>query len=275
MAYHDPELNGNLPMIHEVRSVLGYHGNALQRYQELISDREIVSPQIWRLLNVRFLLTNVESVPIAGATRVVGPVTNAAGSIVYLFRLPGDNPVAWVTPVAVKAPDDQALATVRDPRFDPVRAAIFDTAARVPVDSNVRTLPAPLPLTVTATRYDPGHMTFRLSGPAPAKATLVVSENFYPGWAATVDGRPTPTARADYTLIGVPLPEGALSVDLVFRDPALPRGTWITCVALLVSLIWLGVAPARDRRPLTTASQGRLVERATASPERPNAARPG
>ena len=92
--------------------------------------------------------------PIAGATRVVGPVTKRRGSIVYLFRLPGDNPVAWVTPVAVKAPDDQALATVRDPRFDPVRATIFDTAARVPVDSNVRTLPAPLPLTVTTT-----HMT--------------------------------------------------------------------------------------------------------------------
>ena len=89
-------------------------------------------------------------------------------------------------------------------------------------------------------------MTFRFSRPAPAKATLVVSENFYPGWAAT--GRPTNAdGRADYTLM-VPLPEGALSVDLVFRDPTLPLGTWITCAALLVSLAWLGVALVRDRR---------------------------
>lgn len=87
VAYHDPELNGNLAMIQGVRSVLGYHGNELRRYDELIADRQIGSPQIWRLLNVRFLLTNVDSVPISGATRVVGPVTNAAGSIVYLYRL--------------------------------------------------------------------------------------------------------------------------------------------------------------------------------------------
>ena len=239
-AYHDPELRGNLPMIHGVREVEGYHGNELRRYDELIADRQIGSPQIWRLLNVRFLLTNVDSVPIPGATKVVGPIKNAAGSTVDLFRLPGDNPVAWVTPIAVRAPDDQALVTVQDPRFDPLRAAIFDTSAHVPVESNVSALPEPLPVTVSATRYDPGHMTFKLSAPAPAKATLVVSENYYPGWSVTVDGHAAQVGRADFTLIGVPLPTGATTVDLEYHDPALPLGEKITFAALLVTVVWLG-----------------------------------
>jgi len=247
VAYNDPELGGNLAMVHGVRLARGYDGNELLRYDQLIADRQILSPQIWRLLNVRFLLINVDSVPIPGATKVVGPIKNAAGSTVSLFRLPGDNPSAWVTPVAVAAPDAQALATVQDPRFDPVRAAIFDTSARVPVESNVTTLPPALPVTVSATRYDPGHMTFKLSAPAPAKSTLVVSENYYPGWTATVDGHPAATGRADYTLIGVPLPAGASTVDVQFNDPAFPTGEKITFAMLIVTLAWLAWALVSGR----------------------------
>jgi hypothetical protein len=248
VAWHDPEFSGNLPMVHGVREAEGYHGNELRRYDNLIADREMGSPQIWRLLNVRFLLTNVDSVPIPGATKVVGPIRNAAGSSVTLYRLPGDNPVAWVTPVAVRAPDEQSLATVQDPRFDPLRAAIFDTSAHVPAATDVKALPEPLPVTVTSTRYDPGHMTFKLSAPAPASASLVVSENYYPGWTATVDGHPAPTGRADYTLIGVPLPTGATTVDLEFHDPALPLGEKITFAMLIVTVAWLGLTLVR-RRP--------------------------
>jgi len=244
-AYHDPELGGNLPMIHGIREVEGYHGNELRRYDNLIADREVGSPQIWRLLNVRFLLTNVDSVPIPGATKMVGPIKNAAGSMVTLFRLPGDNPVAWVTPIAVRAPDEQSLATVQDPRFDPVRAAIFDTSAHVPAATNVSVLPPPLPLSVTATKYEPGHMTFKLSAPAPASASLVVSENYYPGWSATVDGHPAQTGRADYTLIGVPLPTGATTIELQYHDPALPLGEKITFAMLIVTFAWLGMTLVR------------------------------
>jgi membrane protein YfhO len=249
---HDAEYMGNALMIHGIRQVMGYHGNEIRRYDELLDhdngNRDVANPQIWRLLNFRYLLTNVDSVPLNGVRRVVGPVTNAAGSTVYLYRLPGDNPPAWVTPVAVKAPDDQTLATVRDPRFDPTRAAIFDTAARVSAARDVRTLPPALPETVSVTRYDPGHMTYQLSGPAPACAALVASENYYPGWTATVDGKPAPVGRADYTLIGVPLPAGARTVDLVYHDPAFPTGVKITLLGILIGLGWLIVAWALDRR---------------------------
>ena len=247
MATGDAELEANMPMMYGIRQVRGYHGNEMGRYDEMLDRaegyRDEFNPQVWRLLNIRFLLTNVDSIPVQGATRVAGPLRDAAGSTgICLFRLPGDNPVAWVTPLAVKAPDDAALVTVKDPRFDPLRAAIFDTAANVPVSPPPRALPDPLPVSVTATRYDPGHMTFKLSAPAPAKATLVVSENYYPGWKATVDGKAAPAARVDYTLIGVPLAAGATAIDLTFHDPALPTGERITFAALLVALAWLAVA---------------------------------
>src|SRR6185437_7651247 len=135
------------------------HGNQIHRYDELLGRddgyRRVMSPQTWRVLNVRYLLTNVGNVQFPGLQLVVGPVKDASGTTVYLYRLPGDNPAAWVTPVSVKAPDDQALATVIDARFDPTLAAVYDTAAPV-TGQRVQKLPPPLGIAVTATRYDPG-----------------------------------------------------------------------------------------------------------------------
>lgn len=250
---HDADLEGDALMVHRVRQLLGYHGNQIHRYDALLGReggdyRRLGDPKVWALLNVRYVYTDLDSLPVPGARKVVGPVRDAAGSMVSLFRLPGDNPAAWVAPLAVKAPDDQALATIVDPRFPPLVAAIFDTAAQVPVTVNPTSLPAPLALTATVTRYDPGHITVALSGPAPAASTLVVSENMYPGWSATVDGRAAAIGRADYTLIGVPLAAGSRTIDLVYRDPMTGTGVAITAIAAVVALLWLAVGVrASDR----------------------------
>ena len=219
----DADLEYDGLMVHKIRLVTGHHSNELRRYDVLIDkdggERRVFDPKVWALLNVRYLYTDLDSLPMPGARKIVGPVRDAAGSMVSLYRLPGDNPAAWVVPLAAKAPDDQALATILDPRFSPLRAAIFDTAARVPVTLNPTSLPPPLTVTANVTRYDPGHITVALSAPAPAGATLVVSENEYPGWSATVDGHPSAIGRVDYTLIGVPLTAGSRTVDLVYTDP--------------------------------------------------------
>jgi hypothetical protein len=235
-------------MVHGIRDVLGYHGNQLGRYDELLEGgRQIANPNFWALSNSRYFLTNADSLPIPGATRVVGPVRNAAGTTEYLFRLPGDNPIAWLAPVIVKAPDDQVLSTILDPRFDVRRAALFDTGATVTART-VSALPAPLEGKVTASLYAPGRMTLVLDAPAPAGAALVVSENYYPGWKATVNGQPAKVGRADFTLIGVELPTGARTVELSFDSAPYHTGKTVTLAALALSaLLWLGGAFAERR----------------------------
>src|SRR5689334_19257188 len=134
-------------MTHRIRTVLGYHGNQLGRYNDLLGidegGRQIANPNLWALTNARFFLTNADSLPIPGAQRVVGPTRDAAGTTVYLYRLPGNNPFAWLAPVIVQAPGDQILSTVLDPRFDVRRAALFDTGSTVTAKS-ISALPDPL-----------------------------------------------------------------------------------------------------------------------------------
>jgi hypothetical protein len=250
-ARGDPFLNYDALMVNRVRLMAGEHGNELRRYEALIGldqgPRALFNGQLWRLLNVRFLLTNLTPLPLPGSQLVAGPVRDGVGTNLYLYRLPGDNPGAWVTPVSVKAGDEQTLATVLDQRFDPTLAAVYDTAAPV-TGQHIDKLPPPLGITATATRYDPGHMTFHLDKPAPAGASLIVSENFFRGWSATVDGHPTAVGRADYTLIGVPLSAGATTVDLEFHSRADSVGLMVTFAAATLALLWLAAVAVLDRR---------------------------
>lgn len=248
----DPNITGDGLMSHHVRNVLGYHGNELARYDRLAGKErgfdQIGNPNFWELTNARFILTNVDSLPLVGATRVVGPARTAAGTTVYLYDLPGEQPFAWVAPLIVKAPDDAVLATVLDPRFRVRSAALFAPDAPVRAVADVQSLPEESPIRVTTTSYAPGDISMTLSAPAPAGSALVVAENFYPVWKAEVDGRRATAARANYTLIGVELPAGARSVRLRFESPAYDSGKKITLIALALALIALGAGVVVDRR---------------------------
>jgi hypothetical protein len=260
----DPMFDGDGLMVHGVRLVLGYHGNELGRYQLLAGksqDRDydlrlILSPMFLRHENVRYLYTDVDeatlqqmfaSLKLGAFVKVAGPAQNAAGTTVYLYRIPGDNPVAWLAPGFFKATDQQSLATVLDSTFDPTRVAILDTSSKI-VAPQITSLPAPLGISVGATNYRPGDISLQLAAPAPAGAALIVSENYFPGWKGTVDGKVAPLDRAQYNLIGVQLPAGARSVNLHFDDPAYETGKTVTIVAIVLSLALAGLGLVRLRQ---------------------------
>jgi uncharacterized membrane protein YfhO len=97
-------------------------------------------------------------------------------------------------------------------------------------------------------RPAPSAIVVRLDAPAPEGAALVVSENWYPGWTAAVDGREVPTGRADYSFIGVPLPGGAREVRLTFEEPAYGTGKAITLAALALTGLIAVFGVVRERR---------------------------
>ncbi|HUR00435.1 MAG TPA: hypothetical protein VM166_13350 [Gemmatimonadaceae bacterium] len=254
-AQPDVFLTGDGLMGHGIRTVWGYHGNQIGRYNALTGyngeTSRVLSPNVLQLTNTRYFLSNAPSVPfLPNATLVKGPVRNATGDSVYLYKLAAENPYAWVTPVAVKAPDEQVAATLLNPRFDVTRAALFDSSAPVQAAAAVAALPAPLTLKATVRSYQAGKVRIELSEPAPAGASLIVSENYYPGWIATVDQKPAAVGRADLSLIGVELPTGGKIIDLVFTSPAYERGKVMTWLAIALGLLMLGGGWWRDRSRL-------------------------
>jgi hypothetical protein len=240
--------------VHGIRSVTGYHGNEIGRYRQLErsgvgpngTTPATLSPAFWRHENTRFLYTNAP-VPDSQLTLLVGPVKNSSGSTVYLYRLPGDNPYAWVATAMTRASDADVHGAVLDPRFDPQRIAVFDSAAPLAITPPTA-LPAPSAITASTSSYGPGRASLVLSAPASAGSALVVSENYFPGWRASVDGRPVPVYRADFNLLGLALPTGATRVELTFHDPGVDTGSMITVTALILAALAVGAGIFQERK---------------------------
>ena len=271
----DRAFTGDKLMVQGLRIPKGYHGNELGMYQDLLGPDTALTDlrsEFWKHENVRYWYSNLDTASMAKISAqlggqpfalLAGPTRSAAGSTVYAYKLPGDNPLAWVTSGMTKAPQNLAAATVLDPRFDQRTVAIVDTSATSIQAGPIQTLPPAATIGVRVTNYAPGAIDLTLDAPSVAGQALVVSENYFPGWSATADGKPATVALMDYNLIGVALPAGTKNVSIRFIDAAYEKGKVVTWIALLLSIVlWIGgwladrrrAAPAPAAAPVAAAA---------------------
>jgi len=224
----------------QIREVLGYQGTELHRYDELMGGKNewknAGNPAVLRLVAAKYVVLGQ---PV-GATPMltqVGdrPLQTHQGGQAYLYRFNGSDPYSYVVPTAVKIADDQALAVISDPRsgFDPRKAILVPADSKVGLDpKDVRALAPADSTKVTVERSADDVIRLALGTPAPANSYLFVSENFYPDWRATVDGKPADVLRAQFSLMAVPLTAGARSVELRVDPASYGTFRWVTFAAL-------------------------------------------
>ncbi len=234
----------NFLSLADVRSEMGYSGTEIHRYDELLGrqgdSRDLLfHPTIMRLLAVRYVIQGqrIEPPPQLAAVDTV-PFASQEGPA-YLYRYLDADPFAYLVPMAIKVADPQQVAVMTDARFDPRRFLLLPADAPLG-ETTISRLPDPIPTAVTVTPVRAGAYRAELAAPAPAGSFLFLSENWHPGWSATIDGRPAAVLRAQHTLIGVPLEAGARTIELVFRDAKYPTGRAITLVTLFVLLGMVG-----------------------------------
>jgi hypothetical protein len=195
---------------------------------------------LWNLLAVRFVVLP-DTQPIPGYHRVLGPVTTGAGRTAYLYEADTVPPYLRVVPAAAKGDTDQIVPTLIDPRLDFNRIVLFDrTEAINPLP--VTEMPAPSPSRATFAHWSPGRMSIAIDPAPPQDSYLLIAENWYPDWHATVDGQPTTALRGDQTFLTVPVKAGARQVELQFSSRYFALGKLITMASLLLLLVWAGVA---------------------------------
>ncbi|HEY4721936.1 MAG TPA: YfhO family protein, partial [Anaerolineae bacterium] len=57
---------------------------------------------------------------------------------------------------------------------------------------------------------------------------LVLTDAYYPGWTATIDGQPTNIERADVMFRAVKVPAGPHRVELRYEPQSFRIGMWVT-----------------------------------------------
>jgi len=75
---------------------------------------------------------------------------------------------------------------------------------------------------------------------------LVLADAWDPGWRARVDGASVPVLRANIAFLGVALPAGHHTVELVYRPAEVSRALALSAVGLLAVA---GLALTGRRRP--------------------------
>jgi hypothetical protein len=74
----------------------------------------------------------------------------------------------------------------------------------------------------------------------PTDGLLVLSEIYYPGWQATVDGLTTPIMSVDYALRGIQVRAGQNRVEVSYQPVTFILGALISVITLSI-LIALGI----------------------------------
>jgi hypothetical protein len=241
---------GDLLMRHEVPLVLGYSGVELGAYDELLGGRNEwrylrSSINLWQLLAIRYVVLP-ESTSLPGYHRVLGPVTTATDRAAYLYEADTAPPYARVVPAAVKGDPGEIIPTLINPRLDFGRLVLFDR--NEPVNPlPVVEMPAPSPSRAIVTQWAPGRIAITLDPPPPAGSYVLIAENWYPDWHATVDGQAAPVLRGDHTFLTVPVAAGSKRVELAFSSRHYARGRLVTWASLLLLAAWAGAGLASRR----------------------------
>lgn len=242
--------------MHGLDIIAGHHPNDLARYRMLLGlqgsqgrGANTAHPNVLRMMNVRYVV--LSGTPADGDSRVLSTGQGRYGAeVVFAYDGLGR---AWIADeVTVLEDDEAALARILADEFDPAREAI---------------VPAPLAAAgalggrgsgpVEWVRYEPDERELRVSTTGPA--LLVVSENWFPGWVAEVNGEPAEVHRANLTLQAVRIPAaGEHTVTMRFTAPTVRRalrisvGAAVVVLALLASSHLRGLAGRLRRRDAAT-----------------------
>jgi hypothetical protein len=147
---------------------------------------------------------------------------------------------AFVIHQAVLASDHQdAWDRVHQPGFDPAAAVVLEGGRSLDLEVSEQAQ-------VRVLRYEPDRVVIEVN--SPAEGYLFLSDPFYPGWRAEVDGEPAEILRANYAFRAVAVPGGQTQVIMAFRPGTWFVGLGISALTALALLVLAGAALLRRRQ---------------------------
>ncbi len=191
-----------------------------ERYRQAIESR---SSPLYTFLNVKYSITQKGASPgegyllaFDGDPRVDIYRTTAfpRAFIVYRSQVVADHESAW--------------AAIQAPGFDPADTVVVEGGKALEGDASEGR--------AAITSYSLN--AIGLEAEAASEGYLVLSEVYYPGWRAYIEGSEVPLLRANYAFRAVYLEPGSHEVRLVFVPTSWKVGLLVGAATWLVLLFW-------------------------------------
>ena len=228
------------------KSVGGYHAAKLRRYQEMI-DHHIAKEMQAAYQEVATAGGQMDSVNAAKF-----PVLNMLNTKYFIFpagqqgqTVPIENPYtfgnAWfIDKIQYVNNANEEIDAIG--QVDLQQTAIVDSKFKEALKGVNEGYKDSLS-TIRLTSYEPNQLVYETS--SPQGGIGVFPEIYYPGWTATIDGKPADIARADYILRAMNVPAGKHTIEMRFDPQSLhiTEGIAYGAMALLlvgvIILIWI------------------------------------
>jgi|GEM_PF-4690416 len=133
--------------------------------------------------------------------------------------------------VTVQPTEDDVVAAMKTTDFNPRLSAVIETDRRLNIEGR-----SAIPIeSVEITSYKDQQVTLNVS--APRKSLLVLSDTYYPGWKAYIDGKEVEIYKTNLALRGVLIEEGEHSVEFAYRPDSFRIGLYISIISLIGALL--------------------------------------
>ena len=231
------------------KSIGGYHPAKLGRYQDLINNC-IVSEIQNISKEVGAAHKSISEINFAK----VSPVLNMLNCKYFIFSVGNGQEAAFPNAAAygnawfvnqiqfVASPNEelQALKQI-DPRTVAIADKQFQNVLAGKSDQVTDSLS-----TVKLVKYEANELHYETN--SSTGGIVVFSEIYYPGWKATIDGKPLALGRADYVLRAAYIPAGKHQIVMEFRPTSVKATETVAYVALCLLVLGFIYAMVRAYR---------------------------
>lgn len=224
------------------KSIGGYHPAKLRRYQEMIET--YIAPEMEKLMKSIFEAQG-DMTKLNGDS--ISPVLNMLNTKFFIMPLQGGQTVPLKNPYAFgNAWFVDKVTYVNNANEELEMVGKLNLRAEAVADKKFRDVLGSSceqdhHAQVTMKTYEPNQLTYEVE--SAKGGVLVFSENYYPEWTATVDGKEVPVGRVNYILRAIQVKPGKHQVVLSFFPKSVDRTETVAYIAfaLLVICILLGI----------------------------------
>jgi hypothetical protein len=231
--------NDNSPTSYFHKSIGGYHGAKMERYQELIDS--CIYPGLAKFAAVAGKANSVEELQMAFNNTPV-PSLNMLNTRYVIYNskaLPLVNPNAlgnsWFVekPVIVENANEE-LSLINS--FDPSKEATIEKIFKDQITKSSFLVQVNEKIELVS--YQPDELIYKYS--AKEEKLAVFSEIYYPaGWKCYIDGKESKYFRTDFVLRGMIVPAGDHEIKFAFKPSSYIVGNKISLASSVVLILLL------------------------------------
>ncbi len=222
------------------RSIGGYHGAKLRKYQELIDFNlsqdlrkfyTAISSEKMNDSVFKFATKPLQGINMMNTKYIIIPTSENNS-----FVLKNDNangPAWFVSKINIVSSPDEELAGIAE--INTKQEALMQTKYKSNLSSNTFNNNG----SITITQYKPNHLIYQSNNLKLGFA--VFSEIYYPkGWNAYIDGKQTEHVCVNYVLRGLEIPAGNHTIEFKFEPKSYSNGNKVAMVGSILLLISVG-----------------------------------